>query len=94
MFKYHTKKMEKYYDQVVNMYLAGCSISTILQKNKVVGRHYSQMDSDMGGRHHIHTDMDKRRGVQILLSLNDFGCLHGGGMRLERGSHPIDQTPH
>lgn len=35
MFKYHTKKMEKYYDQVVNMYLAGCSISTIFHKTKV-----------------------------------------------------------
>lgn len=35
MFKYHTKKMENYNDQVVKMYLAGCSIRTILLKTKV-----------------------------------------------------------
>ena len=29
--------MEKYYDQVVNMYLAGCSIRTIFLKTKVSG---------------------------------------------------------
>ena len=35
MFKYYTKKMEKYYDQVINMYLAGCSTRTIFLKTKV-----------------------------------------------------------
>lgn len=32
MFKYHTQKMEKYYDQVVEMHNNGCSIRTIQKK--------------------------------------------------------------
>ncbi|MDY5970075.1 MAG: hypothetical protein SPJ13_08710, partial [Bacteroidales bacterium] len=35
MFKYHTKKIEMYYNQVIEMYLAGCSTRTIFQKTKV-----------------------------------------------------------
>ena len=35
MFKYHTKKMETYYGQVIGMYLAGCSIRTILKKTGI-----------------------------------------------------------
>lgn len=36
MFKYHTTKMEKYYDKVVDMYFnQGCSVGTIAKKNFV-----------------------------------------------------------
>lgn len=50
-------------------------------------------EPDLGGRHHIHTDMAKRNRVPILLSLNDSGCLHGRSLRLERRSHPGDNIP-
>lgn len=35
MFKYHTRKMEMYYDQVIEMYLSGCSTRTICLKTSV-----------------------------------------------------------
>lgn len=32
MFKYHTQKMEKYYEKVVEMHQKGCSPNTISKK--------------------------------------------------------------
>lgn len=84
MFKYHTRKMELYYNQVIEMYLAGCSVRTIYQKTKVSDETIRRWIRIFANENSIQNSSMKQKTNPVDTDKEDIEKLKGEIKQLKR----------